>query len=156
MCHTTSSGWSGSQPRLRYLDQLACVTAQLDQLRNFGNVRHEALCLPGGGDSPTPARSLNPAEVPQPPEETGVRAMATAMFCTVRRDRPTLNVAHAFRQIRRDVNSIEDRIKHTSRLLMAEGGGFEPPVAHHQGCFQDSCHQPDSAIPPTAQRSPRA
>jgi hypothetical protein len=31
---------------------------------------------------------------------------------------------------------------------LAEGEGFEPPVAHHHGCFQDSCHQPDSAIPP--------
>src|SRR5215472_4365777 len=31
---------------------------------------------------------------------------------------------------------------------MAEGEGFEPPEAHHLGCFQDSCHQPDSAIPP--------
>src|SRR5437588_6882101 len=25
---------------------------------------------------------------------------------------------------------------------MAEGEGFEPPVAQHHGCFQDSCHQP--------------
>ncbi len=33
-------------------------------------------------------------------------------------------------------------------LTVAEGEGFEPPVAHHHGCFQDSCHQPDSAIPP--------
>ena len=31
---------------------------------------------------------------------------------------------------------------------LAEGEGFEPPEAHHLGCFQDSCHQPDSAIPP--------
>src|SRR5215472_13686267 len=36
---------------------------------------------------------------------------------------------------------------------LAEGEGFEPPVAHHHGCFQDSCHQPDSAIPPGTSRT---
>src|SRR5215470_13595519 len=34
------------------------------------------------------------------------------------------------------------------KTTVAEGEGFEPPEAHHLGCFQDSCHQPDSAIPP--------
>ena len=34
---------------------------------------------------------------------------------------------------------------------LAEGEGFEPPGGLPHGCFQDSCHKPDSAIPPRDQ-----